>query len=201
MGRLALSKSSLTAQGKRLKTFERFLPSLDLKRRQLIAERVKAAATVAETGREIAALRERVVRELPMAANAEVEVTGLVSVAAVVLGEENVMGVRLPRLARVELDRRPYALLAKPQWVDHLADLWAAMLELRVRLQVERRRLALLDEAARIITQRVNLFDKVLIPRARENIKRIRIFLADGERAAVVRAKIAKGKRAAEGQP
>ena len=62
-------------------------------------------------------------------------------------------------------------------------------------------RLELLDEAVRTITQRVNLFDKVLIPRAQANIKRIRIFLADGERAAVVRAKIAKAKRAKELQP
>jgi V/A-type H+-transporting ATPase subunit D len=63
-------------------------------------------------------------------------------------------------------------------------------------MQVELRRLALLDEAVRTITQRVNLFDKVLIPQTRDNIRRIQIYLADGERAAVVRAKIAKGKRA-----
>ncbi len=96
------------------------------------------------------------------------------------------------------LDRRSYALLAKPEWVDRLAELLAAVLELRVRLQVEQRRLAQLDAAVRTITQRVNLFDKVLIPRTRENIRRIHIFLADGERAAVVRAKIAKAKRVRE---
>jgi V/A-type H+-transporting ATPase subunit D len=39
----------------------------------------------------------------------------------------------------------------------------------------------------------------VLIPRTRENIRRIGIALSDAERAAVVRAKIAKGKRAREG--
>ena len=111
------------------------------------------------------------------------------------------MGVRLPRLGRVALYRRPYALLAKPGWVDRLAELLAAVLELRLQLQVDARRLALLHEAVRTITQRVNLFDKVLIPRAQANIKRIRIFLADGERAAVVRAKIAKAKRAREDQP
>ena len=136
-----------------------------------------------------------------MACDLEVEVTGLVTVTGVDLAEDNVMGVRLPRLARVALYRRPYALLAKPQWVDHLAELLAAMLELRLQLQVDARRLALLHEAVRTITQRVNLFDKVLIPRAQANIKRIRIFLADGERAAVVRAKIAKAKRAREDQP
>jgi len=198
LARLTLSKASLTAQGARLKTYERYLPSLDLKRRQLINERARAAAAVAGTERAIADVRMRVHVELPMASDMEVEVTGLVAVTVVELGEDNVVGVRLPRLDRVVLDRRSYALLAKPEWVDRLAELLAAVLELRVRLQVEQRRLAQLDAALRTTTQRVNLFDKVLIPRTRENIRRIHLFLADGERAAVVRAKIAKAKRVRE---
>lgn len=201
MARLTLSKASLTAQGARLKTYQRYLPSLDLKRRQLINERARAAEMLAQTGRSIAELRARVHAELPMASDLEVEVTGLVAVTGVDLSEDNVMGVRLPRLGRIELYRRPYALLAKPEWVDRLAELLAAMLELRVLRQVQERRLTRLDEAVRTITQRVNLFDKVLIPRAQANIKRIHIFLADAERAAVVRAKIAKAKRTRELRP
>jgi V/A-type H+-transporting ATPase subunit D len=73
------------------------------------------------------------------------------------------------------------------------------MIELHVRLTVERRRVALLEEAVRKVTQRVNLFEKVLIPRAKEHIRKIRIYLSDAERAAVVRSKIAKRKHAAEG--
>jgi V/A-type H+-transporting ATPase subunit D len=119
-----------------------------------------------------------------------------VQVVRVELGEVNVMGVRLPLIREVELKRADYALLAKPEWVDNFAWRMEQMLQLRLRIQVERRCLTLLDEAVRTITQRVNLFDKVLIPQARDNIRRIQIFLADGERAAVVRAKIAKGKRA-----
>jgi len=198
VARLTLSKASLTTQGARLRTYERYLPALDLKRRQLISERARAAEQLEHTDRAIAALRARVSSELPMASDLEVEVTDLVTVAGVVLGEDNLMGVRLPRLERVDLDHRPYALLAKPEWVDRLAVLLATLLELRVLRQVQEQRLALLAEAVRTITQRVNLFEKVLIPRTRANIKRIRIVLADGERAAVVRAKIAKAKRVRE---
>ena len=42
MARLALSKSSLQKERRKLANFERFLPSLDLKRRQLMMERAKA---------------------------------------------------------------------------------------------------------------------------------------------------------------
>ena len=52
--------------------------------------------------------------------------------------------------------------------------------------------------AVRRVSQRVNLFEKVLIPNARRDIARIQIFLSDVERAAVVTSKIAKAKRARE---
>ena len=58
-----------------------------------------------------------------------------------------------------------------------------------------RERLALLEAAVVKITQRVNLFDKVLVPQTLDNIRRINVFLGDAERSAVVGAKIAKRKR------
>jgi len=51
-------------------------------------------------------------------------------------------------------------------------------------------------EELRTTTQRVNLFEKKLIPELRENIRKIKIFLGDEETAAVGRAKLAKGKLA-----
>ena len=93
---------------------------------------------------------------------------------------------------------QPYAVLSKPHWVDNVVAMLHDMLELQIRAQVAERRVALLDAAVKTITQRVNLFDKVLIPRARANIKRIKIYLSDEEMSAVVRSKIAKRKRAAE---
>jgi V/A-type H+-transporting ATPase subunit D len=41
----------------------------------------------------------------------------------------------------------------------------------------------------------VNLFDKILIPTAKKNIQKIQIYLADAERAAVVRSKLTKRMR------
>ena len=45
-------------------------------------------------------------------------------------GSENVVGTRLPRLEAIEVEVRPYALLAKPHWVDTTAALLRDMLEL-----------------------------------------------------------------------
>jgi len=198
MARLSLNKSSLSHQIRQLKTFERFLPSLDLKRRQLIAERAKAHRALEATRGALAEIVTTVAETLPMLANESVDLEGIVRLTGVDLAEENVLGARLPVLAGVRIEVASYAYLGRPHWVDRVVEQLRAALELRVAEQVQKRRAALLDKAVKKITQRVNLFDKVLIPRARENIRRIRIYLSDSERAAVVRAKIAKHKRAAE---
>jgi V/A-type H+-transporting ATPase subunit D len=192
MARLALNKASLQRQSRQLEIFRRFLPSLDLKRRQLLAERAKAARQLAESRHALAALFARVAETLPMASTTGVPLEGLARISGIILGEENVLGSRLPVLESVQIQNDPYPLTGRPHWVDPLVSRLNEALELRVRLQVEERRLELLSRAVRKITQRVNLFDKVLIPRTSASIKRIRIHLADGERAAVVRAKIAK---------
>jgi V/A-type H+-transporting ATPase subunit D len=199
MTRLALNKASLAHEMRQLGTFERYLPSLDKKRRQLTAERAREQAAMARTRDEIRRLGASVADRLPMLANREIDLAGLVRVQAVNLGEQNVVGTRLPRLEGVEVQVRDYGYLARPHWVDRLVEELTRMLELQVRLAVQQRRAARLDAAVRKVTQRVNLFEKVLIPRARDNIRRIRIYLGDAERAAVVRSKIAKRKRAAEG--
>ncbi|KPK62430.1 MAG: ATP synthase subunit D, partial [Gemmatimonas sp. SG8_38_2] len=63
------------------------------------------------------------------------------------------------------------------------------------RIQVAAERVRILQRAERRITQRVNLFEKILIPRTQKNILRIQIWLGDMERAAVVQAKLAKARQ------
>jgi V/A-type H+-transporting ATPase subunit D len=195
MARLALNKSSLTHQNQQLKAFKQFLPALDLKRRQLLAEQGKARQALVEAERKQQELAPLIQQELPMLANLRVDLTGLVTLTGVDLVEENVMGTRLPRLKGVQVKVRNYGLLAKPHWVDRVVESLKIALELRIGVQVAQQRLTLLGQAVRTITQRVNLFDKVLIPRTQANIKKIQIYLSDADRAGVVQAKLAKAKK------
>ncbi len=194
MARLQLNKAALAKEESKLDSFRRFLPSLDMKRQQLNAARAGAVESVAITRREIDHLKRSVKKNLPMLANKNIDLTDIVKVSKVDIATQNVLGTQLPVLQNVDIDIRPYALMARPHWVDRLVDDLRHMLELRLRLRVEERRVDLLAAALRTVTQRVNLFDKILIPQAQTNIKRIRIYLGDAERAAVVRSKIAKNK-------
>ncbi len=197
MPRLALNKTQLTRESRQLDTYERFLPSLDLKRRQLIAERNKARRDVIATVEEIEKIEETCGEEIPMAADARLNLTNIAAVRQVELSQENLVGLRLPVLVDIEVERVGYSFLARPHWVDALGDLVEELQRKKIRLQVLQQRLAILELAVKKPTQRVNLFDKVLIPQTRDNIRRIQIQLSDAEKAAVVNAKIAKRKRAA----
>jgi len=195
MARLPLNKSSLKHERARLATYARFLPSLDLKRRQLMWELRRAERELAEIEIEISRLAESAQDLFALVGSVDMKLTGLVRVRQVDLTEENVVGVRVPRITTIDFEVADYSTLAKPFWIDALADKLRSMLELRARRGVGGECVRRLERAVRKVTQRVNLFEKVLIPQARENISRIRIHLADAERAAVVRSKIMKANR------
>ena len=196
MAKVAINKSSLAHQRSQLRLFQRFLPSLDLKRQQLLTEQKKAQRQLAEAETEIGNLARSLPGLMKPLGAYEIDLSGLVTIDSVVIEEENIVGAKLPVARRVKFKTAPYSLLAKPFWVDFLVEFLQQMCTMRVHLQVLQERVARLNQQARRITQRVNLFEKVLIPRAKESIKRIQVGLGEQERTAVVRSKIAKAKHA-----
>ena len=196
MATLSLNKSSLQQQRQKLELFERFLPSLDLKRQQLTAEYKKSLQVLAKAEQGSDKASRSLTGLLPILGSATMKLSGLVRIRHVDIGEEDVLGVRLPALQAVEFVTADYSQLATPFWIDDLVACLKEVVTFRIRLHVYRERAARMQSAVRRITQRVNLFDKVLIPDAKGNIARIQIFLSDIGRAAVVTSKIAKRKRA-----
>ena len=79
------------------------------------------------------------------------------------LRDENVVGVRLPRLERIECEIADYSLLARPAWVDLLVDRLKQVAEERTKLLVLDERTRILEKQVRRVTQRVNLFEQILI--------------------------------------
>ena len=194
MSRPSINKSSLAHERKQLRLFKRFLPSLDLKRQQLLTEQKTARQELAETEREVEKLAQSLRGLMEPLGAYDIDLSGLVTIDSVVVEEENIVGAKLPVAREVKFKTAPWSKLAKPFWVDFLVEYLQRMCTQRVHLQVRRERVVRLNQQVRRITQRVNLFEKVLLPRTQENIKQIRIGLGEQERTAVVRSKIAKRK-------
>ncbi|MCC9654857.1 V-type ATP synthase subunit D [Rhodopirellula halodulae] len=195
MAKLRLSKNSLQQQQQQLKLYTKLLPSLDLKRRQLTVEAQKAQSELETAIATAEELETRIGQELPMLADEQLDLSGLVKMKGYQVGEQNVVGTRLPILDQIEFVVADYSRLSTPAWIDILVQRLKDAAEARVRSKIAEQRVQILRQAVRRITQRVNLFDKVLIPTAKENIQRIQIYLGDAERAAVITSKLAKLKQ------
>jgi V/A-type H+-transporting ATPase subunit D len=195
MAKLKLSKHALHEQQEQLKLYQRLLPSLDLKRRQLTMEVKKAQKDYATAQAAVDALETRIGEELPMLADKEFRLGGLVQIKSYKVIEKNVVGVKLPFLDSIDCTVTNYSRLATPPWVDTLVQRLKDAAEQRMHAEIADKRQRILQIQVRRITQRVNLFEKILIPTAKQNIQKIRIFLGDAERASVVTSKLAKKKQ------
>ncbi|SFX77012.1 V-type ATP synthase subunit D [Marinospirillum alkaliphilum] len=195
MSKLALNKSTLNKEGRKVKAFKKFVPALDLKRKQLLAARATTRRLLQSGEQQQQALQQQIREHLPMLSNFSGQAGQLVEIQTLDIGQTNLVGIRLPEIRTLKITARSYSLLASDHWMDHLSRLLIQATELELQQQVLNKRLELLETGLQKTTQRLNLFDKVLIPRAERNIRKIRIALSDSERAGVVTSKIAKNKR------
>jgi V/A-type H+-transporting ATPase subunit D len=195
MANVKHTKNELKAQREALRRYERFLPMLQLKKMQLQAELQGIDAQLAEReaqGRDVRAALERWVRLFAEPADLE----GLTAVTRVARGEANIAGVAIPVFKDVIFERGELDLFETPSWLDDAAETLEQLVQIEIAAGVLREQKALITEELRTTSQRVNLFEKVKIPEAREHIRQIRIFLGDQQTAGVARAKFAKGRAA-----
>lgn len=193
MAKIKLTKNELKKQKEDLKRFTRYLPTLILKKKQLVAEIKKIEEMVLKLENEITRIEKDL--EAWVAVFAEkVAIDHLIKLKAVKTSEGNIAGIDIPVFEKAEFEEKEYDLLHYPLWVDTALIIIRKIIELKVQIEIAREQQKILREELRVTVQRINLFEKVMIPQARENIRVIRIFLGDLQTAEVVRGKIAKTK-------
>ncbi len=195
MAKLALNKATLNREGRKLKAFRQFVPALDLKRKQLLSERQASRQQLQLLQQQLEEISIAVADLLPMLTGSKIKPEQLLKVKQVELRYVNLVGLELPGLATLVITPQQYSKLSTPHWLDPLLQLQQQALEAEIKIRICRQRLELLEAGLQKTTQRLNLFDKVMIPQAQANMRKIQIALSDAERAGVVRAKIAKNKR------
>ena len=194
-----LTKNELKVQKDRLKQFQRYLPTLQLKKQQLQAVVMQVTAQLEQVARQ----RQAAVAGLDdwvavFAENdsfpEEKRLDALIRPRHVVCGEQNIAGVTVPVFQELSFEDIRYDVADYPLWVDTAAVRLREIARLDALEKTLRRQIELLERELRATAQRVNLFEKVKIPEAKENIRVIGIYLGDQQTSAVVRGKIAKKK-------
>lgn len=200
-GKYKLTRPELKRYRDALQRFEHYLPMLKLKQQQLQLRLRQVARERESTQREARAAEARVLSYEPvLAERAGIPIRRWAVPEEVRISRSNIAGVEVPVFEGVKFTQHRHSLFATAPWADQaLADLcelsvWQARLDI-VRTQEQR-----ISRELNRVTQRVNLFEKIKIPEAREAIRQIQIKLGDEMAAAVGRAKIAKAKLADAGE-
>ena len=194
MAKIKLTKNELKVQKDALKMYQRYLPTLTLKKQQLQAEirtiELKAQAVRQERERLEQGFSSWIAVFSEKAAFPE----GIVAVSNIRQGRGNIAGVDIPVFEGADFSRGDYDLYETPLWVDIAANHMEKAMMLDLEAEVLDEQVLLLEKELLATSQRVNLFEKVKIPETRANIKKISIYLADQQVSAVVRSKISKRK-------
>ena len=199
MAKIKLTKNEQKKQKDSLKQFSRYLPTLQLKKQQL-------QVVIRQSEKEIEEIR-REQKEHVASIDSWIAVYGgntefdssrsignLISIREINITKGNVAGVVVPVFNSLEFNEIIYDLREYPLWVDTALTTLRDVAKYDAIIAVLEERIRVLNRELRTTTQRVNLFEKVKIPEAKENIRVIGIYLQDQQTSAVVRGKIAKKK-------
>lgn len=192
MATIKLTKNELKTQKDALKMYQRYLPTLTLKKQQLQTEIRTIDARAKEVRARRKALEEEFTQWIAVFGEAEVFDPTMVQVRNIRKGTGNIAGVTIPIYEGADFSRGDYDLYSTPLWIDLAADKMEQALSLDLEAEVLDEQVRLLNIELRTTTQRVNLFEKVKIPETKDNIKKITVYLGDQQVAAVVRGKISK---------
>lgn len=193
MAKIKLTKSELKRQKEGLKRFHRYLPMLALKKKQLQSEIAKVHHQIKETSDLITEIRNSVISWVDVFGE-EVDFEKIIKIKSIQTSVGNVAGIDLPIFKAVVFEEVNYDLIKTPLWVDQAVDVFKKTISLRAKITIFHKQIEILKNELRIATQRVNLFEKIKIPQAQENIRVVQIYLGEVQTAEVVRGKIAKAK-------
>lgn len=190
-----LNKVELTRTRRELKTYQQFLPVLKLKQEQLQAEQLKIRRELEARRADLDKAKHGWDAMLPLFAEPLlVDLVRLTKASELVIGKKTIAGVEVPTLERVHFPKVALSRFGTPAWVSRALPRLRRFVQLNTEMHIIEQQFALVDRELKRTTQKVNLFEIVLIPEAKEAIRRIKIALGDLQVAAVARAKIAKTK-------
>jgi V/A-type H+-transporting ATPase subunit D len=194
MAKIKFTKGELKRQRDALKQFQRYLHTLQLKKQQLQLEILQQNAILQKAKQALIKKKQAVYSWAGLLADPTEEIKSFLNPDKVITHLKNIAGVDIPVFDSLEFVEKDYDLFLTPLWLDTAIQALRELIVLNKEILVCQQGVDILRQELRITTQRVNLFEKVKIPLAEENIRLIKIYIGDQLANAVGRSKIAKRK-------
>jgi V/A-type H+-transporting ATPase subunit D len=191
--KIKLTQSELKRQRDALRQYERYLPTLLLKKQQLQLEIVHQQSVLLGKKNSLSERKKSaenwsgLLVEFP-------EIRQWLIPGKIITSKKNIAGVDVSVFEQADFNPAEYDLFLIPLWVDTGLELLRDMVSLQEEIRVTEKGISVLQHELRITTQRVNLFEKIKIPGAKEAIRVIKIYIGDQMTNAVGRSKIVKNR-------
>jgi len=194
MAKIKLTKGELKRQRDALKQFQRYLPTLQLKKQQLQLEILQQNTILQNIKQALIKKRHLIHSWAGLLGEPQVDIRQFLKIKQIITQVKNIAGVDIPVFERLEFGEQDYDLFLAPLWLDTAIEVLKEVIILNQEILMRQEGVSILRQELRVTTQRVNLFEKVKIPLAQENIRLIKIYIGDQMANAVGRSKIAKRK-------
>lgn len=192
--KVKLTKGELKRQRDSLRQYERYLPTLQLKKQQLQLEILLQHNLLEEKKHALAGRKKIIAGWACLFVEQKEQLRKFILPARVETGIKNIAGTDIPVFEKLEFNPAAYDLFLSPFWYDIAIEAVRLAVSLKEEIKIIENGIDILKQELRITTQRVNLFEKVKIPEAEEAIRLIKIYIGDQMANAVGRSKIAKAK-------
>ena len=194
MAKIKLTKNELKFQKDGLKRFTRYLPTLELKKKQLLVEIQNIQKEVERLKEEYESVEKQVAQWVDVYADETVDTSEYIQVKDLITGTGNIAGIDIPLFEDLTFEDIEYDYFETPLWIDAGIKVAKEQARRQAEWETYQKQQKLIQDELRTTIQRIKLFEEVKIPEAKENIRVIQIFLGDQMTAEVVRGKIAKKK-------
>jgi len=191
--KIKFTQGELKRQRDAQRQYERYLPTLQLKKQQLQLEILHQQSALRKRKNSLSE-REKSAEEWSGLLIEVPDIKHWLITEKIITAKKNIAGVDVPVFERVDFKPAEYDLFLTPLWVDAGLESLRNMVSLQEEIAIIEKGIFILKHELRITTQRVNLFEKVKIPEAQEAIRLIKIYIGDQMTNAVGRSKIAKNK-------
>jgi V/A-type H+-transporting ATPase subunit D len=193
--KILMNKNSLAALKAELKGYNTALPVFEMKEQQLKKVIQTIELAIERLKLAISNTNEDVKQWVAVMAEETINITDLVNVNELKTEKREIAGVTVERFIDVNFNEIDVDFFTTPLWIDAAIEVVKEQTTNQLMLKIEEENVERVREELAEARRMKNALKEVFIPEAKDNIRKIEIYLGDVERLAIGCAKLVKKKK------
>jgi V/A-type H+-transporting ATPase subunit D len=190
--RIKLNKVSLREQKQKMALYQRFLPALEARKQQFLMQLGVVRKDIRKQENALAQLIADMALWAPLVRDMEGQLKPFIKIRQIRVALHNVAGLKIPLFEEVVFEDPAYSVFATSYSFEIVLERLREAIRRREKLKILLEQERILADGFRKTSQRINLYEQLLIPECREALRKIAVYLQDQQAAAVGVAKVAK---------